>query len=108
MHQTKYNPFKHLLFSFSPAERKVIPPIFSYLLNVITYSIWIARNNFIFSNVPISTNKVKSDIRSRLALYLNIHFKSINSDRRRSKFPLEWGARGHVAVLEYDKVVIKI
>ena len=99
---------RHILFGFSPEERKIIPSIFPYLLNLVCYFIWLARNAFYHEGRPLSSVNIKQLVRSRLSENLNIYFKSVQPGKRRRKILNTWTAHGHVAILAYDKVIIKI
>ena len=99
---------RHILFGFSPDERKVIPSIFPYLLYLVCYFIWLARNDFYHRGLPLSANSIKQSVRSRPSENLNNVFKSVQPGKRRRKVLNTCTAHGHVVILAYDKVIIKI
>ena len=40
---------QRMLFGFSPDDRLAVPPVFSYVLNLVKSLLWRARNDFVFS-----------------------------------------------------------
>ena len=67
---------RHLLFGFSSDELLCVPRVFSYLLNVCKYLVWIQRNDYRFRAVPPSALGLLATLRSSSASYLPLFFSS--------------------------------
>jgi len=65
---------RHLLFGFSSDELLCVPRVFSYLLNVCKYLVWIQRNDYRFRAVPPSALGLLAALRSSSASYLPLFF----------------------------------
>ena len=90
---------RHLLFGFSSDEFLCVPRVFSYLLNVCKYLVWVQRNDFRFRAEPPSALRLLATLKSRSAFYLPLFFKRFISQRRRRYFLRQWGANGIVGSL---------
>ena len=90
---------RHLLFGFSSDEFLCVPRVFSYLLNVCKYVVWIQRNDYRFRAEPPSALRLLAILKSRTAFYLPLFFKRFISRRRRRYFLRQWGANGIVGSL---------
>ena len=99
---------RHALFGFSSDELSVVPKVFCYLLNVSKFYIWVARNDFRFRGKPPSAVDVMERVKSRVRFYLPLFFRRFRSDRRRRYFVRQWGARGVVASVQNDVLVVHI
>ena len=99
---------RHLLFGFNDDELLAVPPVFSYLLNVSKYYIWLARNDFRFRAVRPGAIEVISSIKNRLKFILLLFFKRFKSPRRRRFFNRCWGASSVVARVVGDRLILKL
>ena len=99
---------RHVLFGFSDDELRVVPRLFVYLLNVSKFCIWVARNDSRFRNVRPSAIEVIERVKSRVRFHLPLFFRRFRSARRRRFFVRQWGARGVVASLVGDRLVVHI
>ena len=99
---------RHVLFGFSDDELRVVPRFFVYLLNVSKFCIWVVRNDFRFRNVRPSAVEVIERVKSRVRFYLPLFFRRFRSAWRRRFFVRQWGARGIVASLVGDRLVVHI
>ena len=87
---------RHVLFGFSSSELRVVPRVFVYLLNLLKYFVWRARNDFRFRAVRPGAVLVIENTRARAKFHLPLLFKRFRSTRRRRYFHRQWGARGVV------------
>ena len=87
---------RHLLFGFNGGEREreIVPPVFSYTLNLVKFFIWLSRNNFRFRNERPSIPNVLSSVRRRLFFYLPLFAKRFQSPRRKRYFRRSWNVIG--------------
>ena len=99
---------RHALFGFSSDELLVVPKVFCYLLNVSKFYIWVARNDFRFRGKRPSAVNVMERVKSRVRFYLPLFFRRFRSSRRRRFFVRQWGARGVVASVRNDVLVVHI
>ena len=99
---------RHALFGFSPDDLPCVPRVFSYLLDVCKFLVWVQRNDYRFRSVPPGAPRLLAQLKQRLRFYLPLFFKRFKSQRRRRYFLRQWGANGVVGCLEGDsfKVVI--
>ena len=99
---------RHVLFGFSPDELHCVPRIFVYLLNVCKFYIWHARNDFRFRDVPPSALDLIASVRARVRFHLPLFFRRFHSIRRRRYFLRQWCARGVIASLQQDRLLIHL
>ena len=98
----------HVVFGFSADELSVVPQVFVYMLSVGKFCIWGAWNNFRFRGVSPSAVDVMERVKSRVRFNLPFFFCRFRSDRRGRYFVRQWGARGVVASLHNDALVLDI
>ena len=84
-------------FWLQPFLHRRVPRVFTYILNVCKYFLWRARNDFRFRGCAPSTEDVLESVKVRVRFNLPLFFKRFRSSRRRRYFVREWGARGVVA-----------
>ena len=87
---------RHVLFGFSSSELCVVPRVFVYLLNLLKYFVWRARNDFRFRDVRPGAVPVIENTKARAKFHLPLLFKRFRSLRRRRYFHRQWGACGVV------------
>ena len=87
---------RHVLFGFSSSELRVVPRVFVYLLNLLKYFVWRARNDFRFRDVRPGAVLVIENTKARAKFHLPLLFKRFRSVRRRRYFHRQWGACGVV------------
>ena len=86
----------------------MVPKVFCYLLNVSKFYIWVARNDFRFRGKPPSAVDVMERVKSRVRFYLPLFFRRFRSDCRRRYFVRQWGARGVVASVHDNVLMVHI
>ena len=99
---------RHVLFGFSADELSVVPRVFVYMLNVCKFCISGPQNDFRFKGVRPSAVDVMEHVKSRAWFNLPLFFRRFRSDRHRHYFVPQWGARGVVASLHNDALVVHI
>ena len=99
---------RHALFGFNSDELLVVPHIFSYLLNVCKFFIWLTRNDFRFHDIHPGAASVIENVKTRVRFHLPIYFKRFVSSRRRRYFHHQWGGRGAVASVSGDRLILHI
>lgn len=99
---------RHALFGFNSDELAVVPRVFVYILNVCKFFIWHARNDFRFRDVRPGAASVIENVKTRVRFHLPIHFKRFVSSRKRRYFHRQWGARGAVASVVGDRLVLHL
>ena len=87
---------RHVLFGFSASELAVVPRVFVYLLNLVKYFLWRARNDYRFCDVQPGALPVIEVIKARAKCHLCLLFKRFGSSRRQRYFHRQWGASGVV------------
>ena len=92
----------HVLFGFSPAELRVVPRVFSYLIHVLNFLVWSQRNDHRFRSRQPSAVTLTARLRSRLRFFLPLFFRRFRSVRRRRWFARQWGANGVIGLVEGD------
>ena len=99
---------RHALFGFSSDDLLCVPRVFSYLLDVCKFLVWVQRNDYRFRSVPPGAPRLLAQLKQRLRFYLPLFFKRFRSQQRRRYFLRQWGASGVIGHLEGDsfKVVI--
>ena len=85
---------RHALYGFTVQER--VPIVFSYILHLAKYFIWLARNDFRFRDKNPFEASIVSSIKGRLRLTLPILFKRARSGASQRLFLSKWGASGVV------------
>jgi len=85
---------RHLLFGFSPDERQAVPPVFSYVLNLCKFFLWLSRNNYRFRDTAPSVPDIITSVRQRLFFFLPLFKKHFVSDTRKRKFNRCWNVLG--------------
>lgn len=88
---------RHVLFGFSPDERRVVPKVFSYLLGLVKHRVWISRNDFRFRDIQPSFQDSLAIIQSRLKFNLSIFEKRFKSETRQRYFTRQWLLNGRLA-----------
>ena len=73
-----------------------MPLIFVYLLNLLKYFIWRARNDFRFRGVLAGAVVIIENTKARAKFHLPLFFKHFRSPRRHRYFHQQWGACGVV------------
>ena len=99
---------RHALFGFNSDELRVVPRIFVYILNVCKFFIWHARNDFRFRDIRPGAASVIENVKTRVRFHLPLHFKRFVSSRKRRYFHRQWGARGTVASVTGDRLVLHL
>jgi len=87
---------RHVLFGFSSSELRVVPRVFVYLLCLLKYFVWRARNDFRFRDVRPGAVPIIERTKARARFHLPLLFKRFRSARRRRFFHRQWGANGVV------------
>lgn len=85
---------RHVLFGFDAEERKVVPPVFSYVLNLLKHQVWLARNDWRFRQVKPDCVKVFNTLQARLRFFLFIFARRFRSDKRKRFFRRAWNSLG--------------
>ena len=86
-----------------------VPRVFVYMLNVCKFCIWGARKDFRFRGVrPSAVDVMMERVKSRVRFHLPLFFRRFRSGRCRRYFVRQWGARGVVASLRNDALVVHI
>jgi hypothetical protein len=85
---------RHLLFGYNKDELDIVPPVFFYLLNLIKYFIWLARNDYRFNGVAPDVRRVQRKVISRFNLHLSVFSKKFVSPARRRFFHRAWNVLG--------------
>ena len=88
---------RHLLFGYNPAELEFVPPVFFYLLSLIKYFIWLARNDFRFNYNPPNVDSIRSSVISRLNRHLLSFSKRSKTPVKRRLFHRTWNVLGKFA-----------
>ena len=99
---------RHVLFGFTPDELHCVPRIFVHILNVCKFYIWRTRNDFRFRDVPPSALDLIASVRARVRFHLPLFFGHFHSVRRRRYFLRQWCARGVIASLQQDCLLIHL
>ena len=97
---------RHLLFGFSSTELRSTPMVFSYLLNVCKYFIWLQRNNHRFRSGHPSALQLIASIKARVSFYLPVFAKRFSSGRRRRFFLRQWAAGGLLGAFRDSTFVV--
>ena len=97
---------RHLLIGFSSTELRSTPMVFSYLLNVCKYFIWLQRNDHRFRSGHPSALQLIATIKARVSFYLPIFAKRFSSSRRRSFFLRQWAAGGLLGAFRDSTFVV--
>lgn len=85
---------RHLLFGFAPAELRHVSPVCLYLINLIKYFVWLARNDFRFNGKQPEVAATKAKIVARLNTHLQIFSKKFRSPAQRRAFHASWNVLG--------------
>ena len=88
---------RHLLFGFSADELEIVPPVATYLLNLIKYFVWLARNDLRFNGVVPDSARTRAQIMARFNLHLRIFSKKFKTQRQRRFFHRAWNVLGKFA-----------
>ena len=100
--------YRHMFSGFHSHELRTVPRVFSYLLKVVKYCLWLSRSDFRFHGVcPIAVTVLES-VRVRVPFYLPILFKRFSSSRRRRFFVRQWGVCNVVASVIDGRLVMRI
>ena len=99
---------RHVLFGFNQDEFFCVPCIFVYMLNVCTFFLWQACNDYRFRDVAPIAADVLAKVRVRVRFYLPLFFKRSLSARLRRFFVRQWGARGVVASVVDGRLVVHL
>ena len=100
--------YRHVLLGFNRDEFLCVPCIFVYMVNVCTFFLWQARNDYRFrDNAPIAAD-VLAKVRVRVRFYFPLFFKRFLSARLRRFFVRQWGARGVVASVVDGRLVVHL
>ncbi|KAK3697332.1 hypothetical protein QZH41_015712 [Actinostola sp. cb2023] len=78
----------------TPDERQAVPPVFSYVLNLCKFFLWLTRNNYRFRNTAPSVPDIITSVRQRLFFILPLFKKRFVSDTRKRKFNRCWNVLG--------------
>jgi hypothetical protein len=97
---------RRVLYGFTHQER--VPPIYTYMVHVAKYVIWLQRNDFRFRNVRPCAATAIASIQGRLRFILPIAFKRCTSGSGRRQFERKWGANGAVGRLTGSEFVITV
>lgn len=85
---------RHLLFGFDDGEREIVPPVFSYVLNLAKFFVWMSRNNFRFRDEQPAVRVVLSCVRRRLFFFLTLFAKQFQFERKKRYFKRSWNVIG--------------
>lgn len=85
---------RHLLFGFSPDECEAVPPVFSYVLNLAKFQVWLARNDQRFRGTRPNHHDILASVKNRLDFHLSIFSKRFRSDQRKRRFRRAWNVLG--------------
>ena len=85
---------RHMLFGYDSHERQVVPPVFSYLLNLLKYFVWLARNEYRFEDTLPVASVVKIKVAKRLNIHLRCYSKRFTNRRSRRFFNRSWNVLG--------------
>lgn len=96
----------HLLFGFSSVELRSTPRIFSYVLNVCKYFVWLQRNDYRFRFGHPSALQLVAAIKARVAFYLPLFAKRFSSVRRCCLFLCHWAADGLLSFFRDSTFVV--
>ena len=99
---------RHALFGFSSDELRCVPRVFSYLLNVCKFLVWVQRNDFRFRSQPPSAVRLIAGLKARVRFYLPLFFKRFISPRRRRFFLRHWGGNGVIGRFSGSSFVISL
>ena len=85
---------RHMLFGFDEAEREIVPPVFSYFLNLLKYFVWLQRNEYRFNNTAPDIAKIRAQVSARLYRHLLSLSKKCRTPRQKRKFNRAWNVLG--------------
>lgn len=85
---------RHMLFGFDEAEREIVPPVFSYFLNLLKYFVWLERNEYRFNSTTPDLIKIRALVCSRLHRHLLSLSKRCSTPRQKRKFNRAWNVLG--------------
>ena len=85
---------RHLLIGLSAMELRSTPKIFTYLLNVCKYFVWLQRNDHRFRSGRPGAPQLIATIKARVSFYLPLFAKRFSSGRQRRYFLRQWAAGG--------------
>ena len=88
---------RHVVFGFNLEEHRLLPRAFVYILNVCTFCIWLARNDFRFRSLQPGAIPVIESVKARVKFHLTVFFKHQRTARGRRFFTCRWGASGVIA-----------
>ena len=77
---------RYVLFGFNCDELRCVPHVFSYILNVCKYFLWLARNYFRFRGITPSAVDVLESVKVCVRFNLPLFFKRFRSSCRRRYF----------------------
>ena len=99
---------RHLFFGFSSDELAVVPRVFSYLLLVLKYLIWLQRNDFRFRSTHPSAVGLLAGMKARVRFHLPLFFRRFKSARKRRYFQRQWGGNGVICSVQGSKLVFHV
>ena len=70
--------YRHVLLGFNQDEFLCVPCIFVYVVNVCTFSLWQARNDYRFRDVAPIASDVLAKVRVRVRFYLPLYFQTLS------------------------------
>lgn len=85
---------RHLLFGFDHGEMGIVPPVFSYFLNLLKYFVWLHRNEFRYNNKRPNLVVIRTQVSARLNRHLLSLSKRCRSPRQKRKFNRSWNVLG--------------
>ena len=88
---------RHVLLGFNLDELRLLPRVFVYILNVCTFCIWLARNDFCLRSPQPGGIPIIESVKARVKLHLTVFFKHPKTARGRRFFTRRWGANGVIA-----------
>jgi hypothetical protein len=88
---------RHLLFGYNAWERRCVPPVCSYLLNLIKFFVWRERNDYRFNQVIPDQRLIQAKVCARLNLHLKVFAKRHISPLQRRCFKHSWNVLGKFA-----------
>ena len=85
---------RHIFFGFNRDEAELVPPVFAYLLHLIKYFVWLARNDFRFNGNRPHIPSVRARVTSRLNTHLIAFSRRFKTPSSRRLFHNSWNVLG--------------
>ena len=98
---------RHILFGFNALELEIVPKIFSVILILFKWSVWLARNDYHFRGCRPCVDGVIASLKANICFSIRCHFRKMSGKDRRA-FLKHWAANGLLASVHGDSLVLKI